>query len=390
MKIAYVDCFSGISGDMVLGALVDLGVDIVYLRKELDKLGISGYTISAKKVEKNHICGTKVDIDAKEGHKHRGLRDINGIIDKSALDKDVKDLSKKIFLRLGEAESRVHNTDIEKIHFHEVGALDAIIDIVGIAIGLKKINVDKIYCSKLHVGSGFVRCAHGIMPVPAPATIELLKGFPAYSTDVKGELVTPTGAAVITSIARDFGGMPQMRVDKIGYGAGKSDFEHPNLLRIVIGERADDCDNDVTDVIEANIDDMNPEYYGHVIEKLLESGALDAYLTNIMMKKGRPAVKLSVICAQENTDRLAEIIFRETTTLGVRIYETRRKKLFVEKKEVVTKYGTIGIKIGKLKSGIVTVSPEYRDCKKIADEKDVALRDVYDLAKKRYHEMNDD
>lgn len=390
MKIAYFDCFSGISGDMALGALVDLGIDIAILRKELDKLGISGYSISAKKVDKNHISGTKVDIDAKEGQKHRGLKDINGIIDKSTLDQDIKDLSKKIFLRLAEAESRVHNTEIEKIHFHEVGSLDAIIDIVGIAIGLKILNVDKIYCSNLHVGSGFVRCAHGVMPVPAPATIELLKGVPAYSTDVKGELVTPTGAAVITSIAADFGGMPQMRVDKVGYGAGKSDFEHPNLLRIVIGELVEDYDDDITDVIEANIDDMNPEYYRHIIEKLLEGGALDAYLTNIMMKKGRPAVKLSVICALENTDRLAEIIFRETTTFGVRIYETRRKKLFVEKKEVATKYGTIGVKIGKSKSGIVTISPEYRDCKKISDENNVALRDVYELAKKRYHELNDE
>lgn len=388
MKIAYFDCFSGISGDMVLGALVDLGVDIADLGKELDKLGISGYDLSAKKVGKNHICGTKVDIVVREGHKHRGLKDINVIIDKSALDHDIKDLSKKIFLRLAEAESRVHNTDIEKIHFHEVGALDAIIDIVGIAIGLKKINVDKIYCSKLHVGSGFVRCSHGVMPVPAPATMELLKGVPVYSTDAKGELVTPTGAAVITSITADFGGMPQMRVDEVGYGAGISDFEHPNVLRIVIGERMEDYDNDVTDVIEANIDDMNPEYYGHLIEKLLECGALDAYLTNIMMKKGRPAIQLSVICAPQNTDRLSEMIFRETTTFGVRIYEARRKKLFVEKKDVVTKYGTIGVKIGKSKSGIVTVSPEYRDCKKIADENNVALKDVYDLARKRYYEIN--
>lgn len=389
MKIAYFDCFSGISGDMVLGALVDSGVDIAYLRKELGKLGISGYNISAKKVEKNHISGTKVDIDIRERHKHRGLKDINGIIDKSALDQDIKDLSKKIFLRLTSAESRVHNTDIEKIHFHEVGALDAIIDIVGIAIGLKKINADKIYCSKLNVGSGFVRCAHGVMPVPAPATMELLKGVPVYSTDVKGELVTPTGAAVIMSIAADFGGMPQMRVEKVGYGAGKSDFEHPNLLRIVIGEAAEDYDSDVITVVETNIDDMNPEYYWHIVEKMLENGALDAYLTNIIMKKGRPAVKLSVICVPENTDRLAEMIFRETTTFGVRIYETRRKKLLVEKKDVATKYGTVGIKIGKSKSGIVTISPEYRDCKKIADENNVALRDVYDLAKKRYHELND-
>jgi len=386
MKIAYFDCFSGISGDMILGALVDAGLDIDYLKKEFEKLNISGYDITTRKVEKNHICGTKVDITVKEKQRHRNLENINKIIDESTLDVEVKRLSKRIFLKLAEAESKVHGVDIDKIHFHEVGAIDSILDVVGTLIGLEKLNVKKIYSSHLPVGRGFVKCAHGVIPLPAPATAELIKGVPVYSRNVDGELVTPTGAAIITTLAEDFGKMPLMKIEKIGYGAGKSDFEQPNLLRVFIGELLDEsnCATDVTNVIETNIDDMNPECYGYLAQKLFKFGALDVFFTNIWMKKNRPAVKLSVICHPEKTERLTNIIFDETTTLGVRIYKTNRRKLHVEKKRIKTKYGKVTVKIGKLNDKIKTVSPEYEDCKKIAEKNDIPLKEVYDLAKISY------
>ncbi|MFH1126664.1 MAG: nickel pincer cofactor biosynthesis protein LarC [archaeon] len=381
MKVAYFDCFSGISGDMILGALVDLGVDVDYLKGELMKLDVGGYEISWEKVEKAHVFGTKVDVAVREKHAHRGLSDVNKLIDESRLDADVKVSAKKIFLRLAEAEGRVHNIDADKVHFHEVGAIDSIIDIVGAVVGIRKLGIGRIYCSSLNVGSGSVKCAHGVMPVPAPATAELIKGVPVYSSGVVGELVTPTGAAVITTLADCFGGMPKMRVDKVGYGAGDADFLHPNMLRVFLGEADGGYDADVTDVIETNIDDMSPEYYGHVTERLMTSGALDVFLTNIMMKNNRPAIRLSVISMPESTERLVDIIFSETTTFGVRIYETRRRKLSVEKKDVKTKYGAVSVKVGRANGVVKVVSPEYRDCKKVADEYGVPLRDVYDLVK---------
>ena len=366
---------------MVLGALVDLGLDIDCLKKELDKLSISGYEIQVKKVGKNSIFGTKVDIVSGEKQAHRCLNDINEIIDKSTLDSDVKESCKNIFLKLGKAEGKVHGIDIQKVHFHEVGALDTILDIVGVVVGLKKLGIKKVFSSRLHTGSGFVKCAHGTIPVPAPATAELIKGIPVYSTGVLGELVTPTGAAVITSLTNDFSGMPHMRVDKVGYGAGKAELEHPNLLRIFFGELVCDYDTDTVNVIETNIDDMNPEYYGHLIEKLLAKGALDAFLSSIQMKNGRPAIKVSVISEPENTDEFVDIIFNETTTFGVWISEAERKKLFAEKKEVRTKYGVVSVKVGSAGGEIKTISPEYRDCKKIADENKVPLKEIYELAR---------
>ncbi len=236
MTIAYFDCFSGICGDMILGALIDLGLDINYLKKELEKLDISGYEIEIKKVEKNHITGTDVYITVKEKQHHRSLRDINNIIDNSELDDEIKELSKKIFSRLAEAESKIHNVKIDDIHFHEIGAVDSIIDIVGAAIGLKKLGIKNVFCSHLPIGKGFVTCSHGTIPIPAPATVELLKDVPVYQTDINHEMVTPTGAAVITTIASHFGEMPLMKIKKIGYGAGKIESENPSLLRIFLGK----------------------------------------------------------------------------------------------------------------------------------------------------------
>ena len=236
MTIAYFDCFSGIAGDMILGALIDLGLDINELKNELKKLNISGYEIDVKNIEKNHITGKDVYITVKEKQHHRSLSDINNLIENSSLDVEVKELSKKIFLKLGKAESKIHNVDINEVHFHEVGALDSIIDIVGSAIGFKKLGIKDVFCSHLPLGKGFVKCSHGTIPIPAPATIELLKNIPVYQTDTNHEMVTPTGAAVITTVANNFGDMPLMKIKKVGYGAGKIDNEHPNLLRIFLGE----------------------------------------------------------------------------------------------------------------------------------------------------------
>lgn len=384
MKVAYFDCFSGISGDMILGVLVDLGVDVDYLKGQFKKIDISGYDIKAKKVEKQHIHGTKVDIVIKEKQRHRSLKDINELIDKSALDKEVKQSSKKIFLKVAEVESKVHNIDINKVHFDEIGALDSILDVVGAVIGLKKLNIEKVYSSHLNLGRGFVECSHGLIPVPAPATAEILKGVPVYSTNVNAELVTPTGSAIITTLTNDFGPMPPMRIDKLGYGAGKADFQHPNLLRIFIGDLVGAYDTDFTNMIETNIDDINPEIYSYLVQKLLDHGALDVFLTNIQMKKSRPAVKLSVISSLEDTEKLTDMIFNETTTLGVRIYQTERRKLFIEKKKVKTKYGDITIKVGKLNDKVKTISPEYEDCQSIAEKNNIPLKDIYDLAKRTY------
>ena len=235
MTIAYFDCFSGIAGDMILGALVDLGVDVGFLKKELEKLDISGYEIDVKNIEKNHISAKDVYIKVVEKQHHRSLTDINYLIDNSMLDKEVKDLCKKIFLKLGKAESKIHNVDIDKVHFHEVGAIDSIVDIVGAAIGLKKLGIEKVFCSHLPLGKGFVNCSHGKIPIPAPATIEILKDVPVYQTDINHEMVTPTGAAIITTIASSFGDMPLMKIKKIGYGAGKIKSNQPGVLRVILG-----------------------------------------------------------------------------------------------------------------------------------------------------------
>lgn len=384
MEIAYFDCFSGISGDMILGSLIDLGLDIEYLKNEFKKINISGYEINAEKIKKRDISCIKVNITVKDKQKYRSLKEINALIDKSELNPEVKKKSKDIFLKLAKAESKVHNIDIDKIHFHEIGAIDSILDIIGAVIGLDKLNLKKIYCSTIPVGRGFVKSAHGKLPIPAPATSELLKGIPTYSTKVEGELVTPTGAAIISSLTESFGEMPLIQIEKIGYGAGKSDFDHPNLLRIFVGESLENYNTDVVNVIEVNIDDMNPEYYEVVFEKLLKNGALDVYLTNIQMKKNRPGIKLSIITPLEITNQLTDIIFNETTTFGLRIYKTDRKKLFVEKVKVKTKYGEITIKIGKTKDEIKLISPEYEDCKKLAQENNVSLKEIYELAKLSY------
>ena len=383
MKAIYFDCFAGISGDMTLGALVDAGLDIEMLKSELSKLNLMGYSTSAEKVVKKGITGTKINIEIEEQNAHRHLRHINEIIDNSALDDDIKQTAKKIFLRLAEAEAKIHNTTVEKIHFHEVGAVDAIIDIVGAVIGIRLLGIEKIYASRIHVGNGFVKCRHGKIPLPAPATVDLLKNVPVYSTGIEGELTTPTGAAIITTLAESFGNMPLMNIRQIGYGVGTSDREIPNLLRVMIGEIIESgYETDTVTIIETNIDDMNPEFYEYVSEKLLKLGALDVCTSPVYMKKSRPGALLSIITDHDKIEDILSVIFSETTTIGIRMYHAERIKLQREVVIVATQYGDVRVKISKYKDQVKNIAPEYDDCKKIAAEKNIPLKNVYDAARK--------
>lgn len=367
---------------MVIGALLDLGLDFNFLENELSKLNLKDYEIKTKKIVKNGIAATKFDvIETKQSHEERNLKEINEIIGSSGLGNEIKDTIKKIFLKIANAEAKIHNKPIDKIHFHEIGTIDTIIDVAGAVIGLKKLGIEKIYCSKLNVGTGFVEFSHGKFPVPAPATAEILKGVPVYNNNIKAELVTPTGAAIITAFASKFWEMPEMRVEKIGYGAGTKELEQPNVLRIFIGEPGK-SENESINIIEANIDNMNPEIYPYAIDKLMENGALDAYLTNILMKKGRPAIKLSVLCEMKDTDKLCKIIFDETTTLGVRIFTAEKRKLDREIKIMKTKYGNARAKVSRLNNQIQNIMPEYEDCMKIAKKHKIPLKKVYGEVRK--------
>jgi hypothetical protein len=391
MKIAYFDCFSGISGNMVLGALIDAGLEIEFLRRELAKLKLTGYKIETNRVLKRYIAATLVDVKTQEEGAERHLGDILDIIERSDLAVEVKGTSKAIFTKLAEAEAKVHGLDIGDIHFHEVGGLDAIVDIVGSVVGLRSLGIEEVYSSPLHLGTGFVKCAHGMLPVPAPATLELVKGVPTYGRDVEAELATPTGAAIITTLAKSFGQSPLMEVEAIGYGAGHRDLPIPNLLRISIGEAVEASvrgyEEDMVTVIEANLDDMNPEFYAHVMGRLFEKGALDVFLTPIQMKRNRPAVKLSALVREADLSGVIEAFFEETTTLGVRLYEASRKKLSRESIVVETKYGMVDVKVGKLGDVVKNISPEYENCQRIASQLGISLKEVYQEAKRAAREL---
>jgi uncharacterized protein (TIGR00299 family) protein len=386
MTFAYFDCFSGISGDMTLGALVDAGVSIDALRTELARLDLSGYEIRSEKVNRSGIAATKVHVILdKKDQKARRLSDIIKIIESSSLSLQVKNKSARIFQRLADAEAKVHATTVDRIHFHEVGAVDAIVDIVGAVIGLELLGISQIMSSAVNVGSGTVQTAHGTLPIPAPATAELLAGIPMYQSPTKFELATPTGAAIISTLGSAFGNLPVMKIDRIAYGAGGEDFPgRPNVLRLMIGELVPPHDEDTSIVIETNIDDMNPQLYDHIIGKLMQQGAQDVYLTPIIMKKGRPAVLLSVLTDRSKTDAMLDTIFRETTSIGVRIQEVSRKKLSREVQNVDTVYGKIRIKISKRGDEILTVTPEFDDCRRIAEEKKVPLKTVMEEAKNAF------
>jgi uncharacterized protein (TIGR00299 family) protein len=439
MRIAYLDCFSGISGDMFLGALVDAGVSPRLLEQTVSALGL-GAKLEISRVLRSGISATKVDVwvdgekdmpreeywakqeEAKAqtghshnpGHKHghphehghehnqhqehagyetsaatahahphphRGLIEIRKIISAVAISEAAKAKAIATFEALGEAEGKIHNVPIERVHFHEVGAVDAIVDILCAALGSQALGVDEIVCSPLNLGAGTVQCAHGTFPVPAPATLELLKDAPVYSSGVQAELVTPTGAAIVKTLARRFGAFPEMKIEKSGYGAGSRDFAgHPNVLRLVIGESAAKLEgnmaSEIITILEANLDDLNPQVFGYVMDRLLEEGALDVFGMPVQMKKNRPGTLLTVLCKPEDASKLAQLIFAETTTLGVRRREEMRQTLARRWENVRTQWGEVRIKIASMNGTVTNYAPEYEDCRRIAGEHHVPLKTV--------------
>ncbi len=378
--IAYFDCFSGISGDMLIGSLLDAGLDFEALQAELTKLPLTGYELAVRKVSKQHLAASKFDVIDKGQKAYRHLKDLNEIVDSSTLSAEIKKKSKQIFLRIAAAEAKIHGMPLEKVHFHEIGAVDTIIDVVGALTGLALLDVKRVLCSRLNVGSGFVTFSHGTYPVPAPATAAILQDVPIYSSGVEGELVTPTGAAIIAEVAESFGPMPTFEVQQIGYGAGDKELLQPNVLRVFLSkeEQDPDLESDEVCIIETNIDDMNPQLYEAVFEQLFAAGALDVYMTNIMMKKSRPAVKLSVLCRPLETRKFEKIILAETTSIGLRVRTEKRRKLKRELRQIDTSLGKIQFKLALLAGEVVRVTPEYEDCKKIAAEAGLPLAEVID------------
>lgn len=382
MKTAYFDCMFGVSGDMILGALTACGVPIDVLIDELGKLGVDGFKLEEKQVIRSGISAVHVDVQTEQQHEHRHLRQIKDIIGSSSLSDKIKDNSISIFTRLADAEAKVHGTTPEKIHFHEVGALDAIIDVVGSCIGLEYLQVDRVVSSPLSFGTGTVICAHGVMPVPVPAVVELTKGIPVVRTTKKGELTTPTGAAVVTTLASSYGHLENFVSDASGYGAGSRESEeHPNVLRITIGKTAHPAQEDHSVLIETNIDDMNPEIFGYLSDMLLKAGAKDVFMIPIYMKKGRPGTLLSILTDESLKETILSIIFSETTTLGVRISGVSRKILKRESRTVETEFGPVLVKVA-IVNGAERFAPEYDDCVRIAREKEIPLLTVYDIVRK--------
>jgi pyridinium-3,5-bisthiocarboxylic acid mononucleotide nickel chelatase len=439
MRIAYLDCFSGISGDMFLGALVDAGVPPRLLEETVNALDI-GARLEIERTQRSGISATKVNVYAHDekdlprevyweqrarreavhhehghssGHHHqpvqllehnyassraispeahehkRGLKEIREIIRRTNISETAKATAIVIFDALGAAEAKIHNCDVESVHFHEVGAVDAMADIVCAAVGAEALSVDEFVCSPLNVGGGTVKCAHGILPVPAPATLELLKDAPVYSSGIQAELVTPTGAAIVKVLAKRFAQFPAMRVEKIGHGAGTREFEgHANVLRLTIGEAQGEVSpivaQELITVLEANIDDLNPQVFGYVMDRLLEEGALDVFGLPVQMKKNRPGMLLTVLCRPEHSPRLTNLIFAETTTLGVRQSEEKRQVLAREWLTVSTRWGDVRIKIASMNGTITNYAPEYEDCKRLAQENHVPLKTVMQEAVQVY------
>lgn len=453
MRIAYLECFSGISGDMFLGALLDAGVPPEVFTQTVAALGVDA-RLEISRVDRSGISATKLDVIAagekelpreefwekeskaaehnhahsqeqahthnhehshgatdshshehghshshehthehqsSHSHSHRGLKEIRQIIRGASISQSVKDRAIRIFEALGAAEAKVHNTDVEKIHFHEVGAIDAIVDIVCASVGVEALGVDEWVCSPLNVGGGTVVCAHGAFPIPAPATLELLKNAPVYSGEIQKELVTPTGAAIVSVLASRFSHFPSMKTEKIGYGAGTRNFKNsPNVLRLTVGETAHQSESpfpveEIT-VLEANVDDMTPQVFGYVMEQALQSGALDAFGTPVQMKKSRPGMLLTVLCQTEDSQRLTKLILAETTTLGVRMRRERRAALTRRHVSVTTKWGDVRMKLANLNGSISNYAPEYEDCRQIAREQKVPLKTVMQEAIKVYLE----
>ena len=386
MKILYLDCASGVSGDMLLGALVDLGLDLKLLKSRLALMPLRGYSVSARDVTRSWFGSRKVDVKVTGTHRqgHRGLKEIKSIVDRSRLSPAIKETSMRIFRRIIEVEARIHRIPAQKVHLHEVGAVDAIVDVVGAVIGFDELvglgaKAGRIVCSALNVGSGTVRMEHGLLPVPAPATVALLKGVPIYSAGPKGEMVTPTGAAIVTTLASSFGPPPAMVVDRVGYGAGSREYDgHPNVLRALLGHEwpgLESAEGDVM-VVECTIDDMNPQAYGYLMERLFAAGAREVFYTPVQMKKNRPGVLVTVICPVALVNDMAQVVFEETTTIGLRYRPSSRLELARDTAVVATPFGKVRLKISTLGGRVTQVQPEYEDCRKLASRRKVPLKAV--------------
>jgi uncharacterized protein (TIGR00299 family) protein len=385
MRIAYLDCASGISGDMTLGALVDAGAELAAIQAGIDSLGLPSCRLVATEVKKKGFRATQITVEHEPEHKHRHLHHITAMIDGSTLNPRQRELATCIFRKLAEAEAKVHGSTIEKVHFHEVGAVDSIADIVGAAIGFDLLGIERIICSPIPTGHGYVEIAHGRCSIPAPATGELLRGIPLAPLDVEGELTTPTGAAIVAALSDDFGALPAIRVSSIGYGAGQKDFPQANILRLLVGEpcneprtakpQAMDKQPHVESitVLETNLDNATGETIAHAVEQLWSAGALDVSLTNIQMKKGRPGVLASVQARPENADELESILFRSTPTLGVRRTSVLRTVLAREEETVQTPWGPIAGKVATLPDGTQRFTPEYEACRDIASKRNISL-----------------
>ena len=393
MRVLYFDCFAGASGDMICGALIDAGADVNELQAQLASLGLSGYRINVERVKRSSIAATKFNVAVDEANQpHRHLKDISEIINRSTLSDLTKWRALRAFELLADAEAHVHATTRDRIHFHEVGAVDSIIDTVGAMIGFELLGVERFFASALRVGHGTVKAAHGLMPVPAPATTELLRDIPVYAGDLEGEFVTPTGAAIIASLCEAFGPLPEMKITKTGYGAGTRNPQgFPNALRVMLGEPAGEGRSSARleeplVVIETNIDDMNPQAFGFVMDRAFALGALDVFLTATQMKKSRPGVMLTILCEPVARETIMEMLLRETTTLGVRYYEARRRVLARTLETVETRYGQVRVKVARDGERTLHFQPEYEDCALLARQLGVPVIEVQSAASAAYHE----
>jgi uncharacterized protein (TIGR00299 family) protein len=389
MRVLYFDCFAGISGDMTIGALIDLGIDVESLKQQLSSLGLSGYEIKIDRVERSGIAATKFDVIVAESPQPaRHLSDIREIISNSDLSELSRNRSIHAFERLAEAEARAHGTTVDKVHFHEVGAIDSVIDVVGAMIGVEMLGVDRFISSPLRVGYGTVRAAHGLLPVPAPGTAEILRGAPIYAGEFEGEFVTPTGAAIVASLCESFGPLPAISIDRIGYGAGsRNPAGFPNALRLVVGELLDQTISEpenIVVVIETNIDDMNPQVYEHVMNLAFKMGALDAFVNPVQMKKSRPGVLLTVLCERTLADSIIDMLLEQTTTLGARYYEAKRRVLARAIEMIETEYGSVRVKVASDGGRKLHFQPEYEDCLRLAEAADVPLIEVMAAASAAY------
>ena len=378
--LAYFDCFAGISGDMLLGALVDLGVPLAWLKQRLDQLPLEGFHLNAETVHRGGLTACKVSVVCDGPAPARSFTDIRNLLDNAELPAQVQQSSLEAFGRIAEAEARVHRCEIEKVHFHEVGAVDALVDIVGSALCIEHLGISRIVSSPLPLGSGFVSCAHGTLPLPAPATLAILENVPVYGSGVFAELVTPTGAALVASLAESYGPLPAMALSRSGYGAGARDLQaRPNVLRVICGDvrSAGTVDTDTVIVLESCVDDMNPEIYGHLMDRLFADGALDVWWVPVYMKKNRPGTLIQILCRRADEDRITARVFSETTTLGVRRHEAGRSILPRMAVKAATSFGLLPAKRVYGPDGAVTLVPEYESCRRIAVERDLPLKQVY-------------